>query len=452
MGLTQVSKDGVKNDAIDASKLPANSVGASELADNAVDTNAIADQAVALSKLPHGDGSSNGKFLRANNGADPSFESIPAGTTINNNANNRLITGSGTANTLEGEVDISFDGAHLELSNGKGIRTNYIRPTQSGNTNTGNAIQQYWKIGDINLNGSEGAVITLFGANGYSAGSTQYAAETTIVLRGSNGNTLLGFWYSDSGSAIATYSDVRWKYSSGTTFELWVSAGSFNNVAPIVKTTGTFDQSNAAGTGTNNPPTGSTALPSNHCKQVGSIQTIEYQSSSTIFKRNITMSNGYGIDFSATSDASGKTSELLDDYETGTWVPQFRTSGGGSATPLLTYSSRGGRYIKVGKLVYVSCSMNWYTKHNSGSGLLLVENLPFTISSSEKGTGGAPSFNNVDVPSASTIASFCTELSNGTTYFYAGLASKDNAGWQNIDASAINNSGNYRVQFCYEAA
>ena len=78
MGLTQVSKDGVKNDAIDASKLPANSVGASELADNAVDTNAIADQAVALSKLPHGDGSSNGKFLRANNGADPSFESIPA--------------------------------------------------------------------------------------------------------------------------------------------------------------------------------------------------------------------------------------------------------------------------------------------------------------------------------------------------------------------------------------
>jgi len=76
MGLTQVSTDGVKNDAIDASKLPANSVGASELANNAVDTNAIADQAVALSKLPHGDGSSDGKFLRANNGADPTFETI----------------------------------------------------------------------------------------------------------------------------------------------------------------------------------------------------------------------------------------------------------------------------------------------------------------------------------------------------------------------------------------
>jgi len=51
MGLTQVSKDGVKNDAIDASKLPANSVGASELADNAVDTNAIADDAVGADQL-----------------------------------------------------------------------------------------------------------------------------------------------------------------------------------------------------------------------------------------------------------------------------------------------------------------------------------------------------------------------------------------------------------------
>ena len=120
MGLTQVSKDGVKNDAIDASKLPANSVGASELADNAVDTNAIADQAVALSKLPHGDGNSNGKFLRANNGADPSFESIPAGTTINNNAADRIITGEG-GTTLNGESGLTYTGSRLTQSSGDTI-------------------------------------------------------------------------------------------------------------------------------------------------------------------------------------------------------------------------------------------------------------------------------------------------------------------------------------------
>ena len=86
MALTKISTDGVKDDAITKAKIPAdqieaseiaaNAVGASELADNAVDTNAIADQAVTLAKLPHGDSNNNGKFLRANNGADPSYESV----------------------------------------------------------------------------------------------------------------------------------------------------------------------------------------------------------------------------------------------------------------------------------------------------------------------------------------------------------------------------------------
>ena len=38
------------------------------------------------------------------------------GTTINNNADNRLITGSGTANTLEGESALTFDGTDLSLT------------------------------------------------------------------------------------------------------------------------------------------------------------------------------------------------------------------------------------------------------------------------------------------------------------------------------------------------
>ena len=121
MSLTQISTAGVKDDAVTAGKIPANAVGSSELADNSVDTNAIQDQAVALSKLPHGDGSSDGKFLRANNGADPTFETI-TGTTINNNADNRLITGSGTANTLNGESNLFFNGTNLGVG---GTSPNY---------------------------------------------------------------------------------------------------------------------------------------------------------------------------------------------------------------------------------------------------------------------------------------------------------------------------------------
>ena len=44
------------------------------------------------------------------------------GTTINNNANNRVITGSGTANTLEAESALTFDGTTLQVAAADDIR------------------------------------------------------------------------------------------------------------------------------------------------------------------------------------------------------------------------------------------------------------------------------------------------------------------------------------------
>ena len=46
-----------------------------------------------------------------------------SGTTINNNANNRVITGSGTANTLEAESNLEFDGTSLDVLQGNSAVT-----------------------------------------------------------------------------------------------------------------------------------------------------------------------------------------------------------------------------------------------------------------------------------------------------------------------------------------
>ena len=370
-----------------------------------VSTPAIKDEAITLAKLLHGDSNSNGKFLRANNGADPTFETIdltalsasnltsgtlpdarfpatlpaisganltnlPVQASISSNANHRLFTGGGGSNLI-GQQHLTFDGAHLILGSGKGIKTNFIRHADGSNTNTGNANQQYWKIGEIGLNGSEGAVITLVGANGYSGGSSA-AGETTIVLRGSNTSTLLGFWYSETpGGDNSTYSDVRWKHISGINFELWVSAGPYNNVAPaLVKTTGSFNNTNAAGTGSNNPPSGSTALPSSHRKKVGSIDTIEYQSTGTIFKKKIYMASGEGIYM----DGGSTDANYLDDYEEGNWTPVLE---GTSTTGTATYTARVGKYVKIGKKVL----WEMYISFNSGngSGTFHITGLPFTV-------------------------------------------------------------------------
>jgi hypothetical protein len=53
------------------------------------------------------------------------------GTTINNNADNRVITGSGTANTLEGESNLTYDGTTFQLSQASPIFK--ILPTTNGN-------------------------------------------------------------------------------------------------------------------------------------------------------------------------------------------------------------------------------------------------------------------------------------------------------------------------------
>jgi hypothetical protein len=67
---------------------------------------------------------------------------------------------------------------------------------------------------------------------------------------------------------------------------------------------------------------------------------------------NIAMDSGYGIDFSATPGTG--TSELLDDYEEGTWTPSFLAAVNITGTP--TFSN--GRYTRIGRSVTISCQIN----------------------------------------------------------------------------------------------
>ena len=69
----------------------------------------ISSGTVATARLGSGT-ANNSVFLRG----DSSWAAVTQ-TTINNNANNRVITGSGTANTLEGESNLTFDGSDLSL-------------------------------------------------------------------------------------------------------------------------------------------------------------------------------------------------------------------------------------------------------------------------------------------------------------------------------------------------
>ena len=82
-------------------------------------------------------------------------------TTINNNANNRIITGSGTADTLEAESDLTWDGNSLDITAGTGnqfpvqIRNDFTPNIQradylsAANATSNNTL----RLGSINSNG-----------------------------------------------------------------------------------------------------------------------------------------------------------------------------------------------------------------------------------------------------------------------------------------------------------
>ena len=64
----------------------------------------------------------SGQVLTSGGSGSAATWSTISGTTINNNADNRIITGSGTANTLNGEANLTFDGTNLDLGSSQKIR------------------------------------------------------------------------------------------------------------------------------------------------------------------------------------------------------------------------------------------------------------------------------------------------------------------------------------------
>ena len=91
--------------------------------------------------------------------------------------------------------------------------------------------------------------------------------------------------------------------------------------------------------------------------------------------------SGKGIDFSATSDATGRTSEVLDDYEEGSWTPDV--SGGG-----VTWGNQTGSYVKIGKQVIAQFWLQASGTSSSSGGFSIV-GLPFASGSYSDRTAGA---------------------------------------------------------------
>lgn len=108
----------------------------------------------------------------------------------------------------------------------------------------------------------------------------------------------------------------------------------------------------------------------------GSVRlTIAYPTGNiTVGQGNLVVGTaGKGIDFSANTNAPGMTSELLNDYEEGTWTPSVSATSGA----ITTVGTVVGRYTKIGRQVTIHYQVA-ITNNGTGGGFLTIQGLPFT--------------------------------------------------------------------------
>jgi hypothetical protein len=170
---------------------------------------------------------------------------------------------------------------------------------------------------------------------------------------------------------------------------------------------------------------------------------------SPTFSGNVTLSNGNlvigtsgkGIDFSATPGTG--TSELLADYEEGTWTPILQFGG---ASTGIAYVLNNGFYTKTGNIVSGTC---WILLSSKGSatGDATLTGLPFTNAGSDGNQSPCPTDSSAITFADQMIAT--VEKSNT----FIKLREVTNGGSNSALTDAdFGNSSSLQISFQYRAA
>lgn len=142
-------------------------------------------------------------------------------------------------------------------------------------------------------------------------------------------------------------------------------------------------------------------------------------------RSSIRFDGGYGVDFAPSSNNAGMTSELLSDYEAGTFTPTLTRA---SSAPTLTFAvSPVGKYVKIGHLVFVSIKAQISGVTAAGSGATQISGLPFASNDHQYGGNGSFGYDDAFVNTVTGCWIDSTSI-----YFRSGTqsSSNDTGGWQ----------------------
>lgn len=150
-----------------------------------------------------------------------------------------------------------------------------------------------------------------------------------------------------------------------------------------------------------------------------------------------------GINFTANSAAAGKTSQLLNWYEEGTWTP---TLVGATTAGSYTLTTSTAKYIRIGKLVYVSFYA-LITTNSAGTGTARFGGLPYPKGNANIMEGTIAT---EYIAIASTIKSLTAgwwTSSSDSTFYIAGV--RDNTSLLDITCADLGASARVSVNLTY---
>ena len=295
--------------------------------------------------------------------------SLPAQATIANNADNRVITGGSGVN-LNGEANLTFNGTLLHAKgSGEILR---LETTASGGG------QCYIDFDDetatrasIGMRGSSSDTLTLAALNGSMRFDVQNKTQALNI--DSSGRLLVGQTSGSSPLCVSGTDPVIAELhhsDGGTNDQARISLGALANNPPSNRGVNLIGENNGNGHDF------VVACSASHSAGPGEKARFKSGGDLSIADGNVVFASGHGIDFSATSGGSGGGSELLDDYEEGSFTATLSASGGG-ATFASGHIQTSCLYVKIGSMCHVQGYFSGTNVTGGGTGIVKVSGLPF---------------------------------------------------------------------------
>ena len=336
---------------------------------------------------PDGDGFFTGVVTATTFKGDGSQLSNVTSTTINTNADNRVITGSGSANTLNGESNLTFDGTNLKV----------------GNTFSAHAAADNLVVGSTS--GSNGMTILTGSATG-----------NIFFNNGSANNGVIQYVHSSDPDQMISNSDGQIEFDAGGSERLRIESDgdvrlSYGDAATNYGFIRGWDSS-----------TGNMII--------GADQSATGTSGSSLIFRTrggerARILHSGGITFNGDT----ATANALDDYEEGSFDATCANS--------VTLHSGVNRcsYTKIGRVVTVRGQVR--INNDNGTSDFVINNLPFTNADADGEDSslsvGAVRLWDFNVTS-DTVNVICLVVGQNTNLEF--WVNKDNASSERLDADS----------------